>query len=338
MQDEQVSLVIPGRDCAGTIRPCLSAAVPLLDDPQSRLAEIVFVNDGSTDDTAAIVREFPVKVVTTAGAGRGVARNLGWRAATHPLIWFVDSDCVVEPDALRLLLPHLDDPQVGGVSGSYGNMNPDSLLACLVHEEIIERHRRMTTRVNFLATFNVLYRRTVLEEVGGFDERFLRGEDAELSFRVSRAGYELHFELESRVKHYHRTRWSRYLKAQQQEGYWRVWLHTAFPGHTRGDSYSSLLDHIQPPLAMLSLPALLLGLIPGWRWTALVPLALLALAQLPLTWRLLARLKQARYLAFAVMSFVRAYWRGFGMMQGLLGYLSGASRKTPAAGGTRGST
>ncbi|MCH8330221.1 MAG: hypothetical protein IH946_02395, partial [Bacteroidetes bacterium] len=42
--------------------------------------------------------------------------------AANPLIWFVDSDCVAEPDALKLLLPIMDDPKVGGVSGSYSNM------------------------------------------------------------------------------------------------------------------------------------------------------------------------------------------------------------------------
>lgn len=324
MSSERVSLVIPGRNCSGTIRQCLSAVLPIRDDPDSPLDEILFVDDGSTDDTAAIVRQFPVTLLPGTGTGRGAARNLGYRRAHNPLIWFVDSDCVAEPDALRRLLPHMDDPQVGGVSGSYGNMAPDSLLAGLIHEEIIERHRRMPTRVDFLATFNVLYRRDALEMVGGFDERYLRGQDAELSWRVLAAGYHLHFEFQSRVKHYHATRWRRYLKAQRQQGYWRAWLHTAYPQHNVGDSYSSFLDHIQPPLALLSLAALPLLLTP-WpavRRLVLVPLLLLLPAPLPLTVRLVRRLGQWRYLAYAPMSIVRAYFRGAGLAHGLLACLS----------------
>ena len=320
MTPASVSLVIPGRNCRKTIGPCLEAVVPLLSVPGSPLAEIIFVDDGSTDGTAEIVGQYPVRMVRGTGTGPGTARNLGWRGASGSLIWFIDSDCIAEPDALPRLLPHLDNPAVGGVSGSYGNMRPDSLLACLIHEEIVERHRRMGTRVNFLATFNVLYRRSVLEQLGGFDERYLKGQDAELSFRVQEAGYELHFELDSRVKHYHEARWLSYLRTQRHQGYWRVFLHLSHPGHTGGDSYSSLLDHVQPPLAMLSLAALPLLAVPNLRWLAIVPPVLLVLAPLPMTWRLLHRIRQPRYLAYLIMSPVRAFWRGAGLVQGLLSY------------------
>jgi cellulose synthase/poly-beta-1,6-N-acetylglucosamine synthase-like glycosyltransferase len=329
MSEARVSLVIPGRNCQQTIGTCLQAVVPLLDDPDSRLGEILFVDDRSTDSTPEIVAGFPVKVIAGTGSGPGAARNLGWRAASSPLVWFVDSDCVAEPDALRLLLPHMDDPRVAAVSGSYGNMNANSLLACLVHEEIVERHRRMPTEVDFLATFNVLYRRSALEEVDGFDERFLRAQDAELSFRVKQAGYRLRFELGSRVKHYHSTRWLRYLRAQRHQGYWRVWLHMSYPSHTLGDSYSSLVDHVQPPLAMLSLPALALFLIPPVWWLGLVPLGLLALAQIPVTTRLVRRRGDVSYMTFGFMSFIRAYWRGVGMTHGMLAYALQSRRNAP---------
>ncbi len=330
---DSVSLVIPGRNCQRTIRQCLAAAVAVREDPASRLDEILFVDDGSTDDTPKIVGEFPVTLVPGAGRGPGSARNLGWRTARNPLVWFVDSDCVAEPDALRKLLPHMNDPGVGAVSGSYGIMNPESLLARLIHEEIIERHLRMRTRVDFLATFNVLYRKAALEQVGGFDERYLKAQDAELSFRVQAAGYELHFELESRVKHYHEQHWLKYLRTQRHQGYWRVYLHMSYPRHSGGDSYSSLVDHMQPPLAMLSLPALPVALLP-WGWLAPAGvLALLGAAQVPMTCRLLRRCRRPSYALFAWMSLVRAYWRGVGMTQGLCAYLAGRQRISPVRPG-----
>ena len=315
-----VSLVIPGRNASQTVRQCLNAVILLLD--ADGLEEIVFVDDGSTDDTAEIVGEYPVRLIQGPGGGPGAARNLGWRAATGDLIWFIDSDCVAEPDALERLLPHLDDPKVGGVGGSYGNMRSDSLLACLIHEEIVERHRSMPTRVNFLATFNVLYRRSILENLDGFDERFLKGQDAELSWRVLAAGYELGFELNSRVKHFHAARWRSYLRTQRQQGYWRVSLHLTHRGHATGDSYSGVVDHAQPLLAMLLLAAVPATLIPQLRpyscgvCTGLI--LLLLVAQAPMTWRLVRRTGQVRYLAFAAMSFARAFWRGVGMTAGVL--------------------
>jgi glycosyltransferase involved in cell wall biosynthesis len=327
--EEKVSLVIPGRNAAQTVAACLDSVTPLLGD--GPLGEIIFVDDGSTDDTARIVSGYSVRLVPGPGAGPGAARNLGWRSATGELIWFIDSDCVAEPDALDLLLPHLRDPKVGGVSGSYGNMRPDSLLACLIHEEIIERHRRMPQRVNFLATFNVLYRRSVLEKIGGFNEQFLRGQDAELSWRVLAAGYELAFEIQSRVRHFHATRWGNYLRAQRLQGYWRVFLHLTHKGHAAGDSYSSLLDHIQPPLALTLLLLVLAACLPmtwpyGW-WLAGGLLVLLAAGQIPMTARLVRATGRWRYLAFAPMAMARAFYRGVGMTTGILAVLGGKGRR-----------
>jgi glycosyltransferase involved in cell wall biosynthesis len=308
---EDVSLIVPAKNCAATIGQCLEAVLPMLE--ATPLSEIIVVDDSSTDDTRRIVAGFPVTCLASDGKGAGAARNTGWRAARNPLIWFVDSDCVAEPDALTLLLPHLSDPRVGGVSGSYGIMTADSLLACLIHEEIIERHLAMGSRVNYVASFNLLYRRSVLEQVDGFDERFLKGQDGELGWRVLAQDWELAFELNSRVKHFHPVAWRKYLHTQRQQGYWRVWMYLAHRGRSRGDSYSSLLDHAQPPLAMAVLASIPLLYFANTRWVTGALIVMLAVMQLPMTWRLVRRKRQLRYLGFAVMSLVRVFWRGLGM-------------------------
>lgn len=334
MGQESVTLVIPGRNCAATINSCLGAVMPMLE--HGTLAEIVFVNDRSTDETAPMVANFKVTVLQGEGRGAAAARNLGWRAAISPLIWFIDSDCVARPDAIDQLLRHLDDSGVGGVGGSYANLKTDSLLACLIHEEIIERHRLMGTRVDFLAGFNVLYRRRLLEELNGFDEHFpaATAEDADLSFRAVRAGHKLHFEPRSIVGHYHETSWPRYLRTQRRHGYWRVRLHLAHRGEAAANAYSGILDHVQPPLAMLTLVLLpLLLIVPpaspfGWlRWAPILALGLLVLAQLPMTLRIVVRTRRPAFLLFVLMSCVRAFWRGFGMVHGLAASINGGRRQ-----------
>jgi glycosyltransferase involved in cell wall biosynthesis len=314
---EGVTLVIPGKNSAHTLPACLGAVVPLLG--KDGLQEIIFVDDGSTDDTPAVVAPYPVRYVKAGAGGPGHARNVGWRAARTPLVWFIDSDCVAEPDALRLLLDLMKDPGVAGAGGSYGNLRPESLLACLIHEEMVERHLRMSADVDYLASYNVVYRREVLEQVGGFDEGNYNGpgapgaEDIELAFRLHDGGHRLRFDRTSLVGHFHPTRLWRYLRSQRYHGYFRVWLYRHHFSRAGGDAYSGVIDHAQPPLALLTLVTLPLLF---WWPLALVPAVtalLLLLAQLPMTVRLVRRTRSARYAWFAGLSFVRAFSRAIGM-------------------------
>lgn len=310
----EVTLVIPGKDCAATLDACLRSVMPL--KHSGAVAEVIFVNDGSSDGSGEIAAQLGATVLDGPGLGAGRARNIGWRAATTSLIWFIDSDCVADPGALDLLLPHLDEPEVGGVGGSYANMLPDSLLASLIHAEIVQRHREMNAEVNFLATFNVLYRRSVLAQIGGFDERFIKAQDAELAYRARRAGHRLRFEPRSLVAHFHADTLKRYLKVQRQQGYWRAWLYAVHPQRIGGDSYSNWADHIQPPLA-LAMVALSPTLLMGPLAAVELPLAFaLLVAQWPMTARLVKRNRSLRYAAFAPMSFCRAFSRGIGFAHG----------------------
>lgn len=323
--EEKVTLVIPGRNAARTLDACLKAVAPLVG--QTPLGEILYVDDGSRDDSPHIAERCGVRVISSPGRGPGAARNAGWRAATAPLIWFIDADCVAEPDALPLLLLHLADPRVGGVGGSYGNMETGSLLACLIHEEIVERHRRMAARVTFLGSFNVLYRREVLAQVSGFDERFLKAQDAELSWRVLEAGYELAFEPRSRVGHFHPIHWGTYLRTQREQGFWRVRLYHRYRARVRGDSYSGIIDHLQPPLSVICLASMPLFPVSGWRWVPLSLMGLLLFFQMPMTLRLLWRTRRVQYALYALMGTIRAVWRGAGMMRGLFALMAPGVRE-----------
>ncbi|MCE2881070.1 MAG: glycosyltransferase, partial [Planctomycetaceae bacterium] len=240
MDRRDVTLVIPARDAMRTIGACLDAALAVERRAGSRLARIVLVDDGSRDGTRAEAERRGIEVLASGGRGAGAARNIGWRAATTPLVWFVDSDCVAAPDALDALLPALEraggGAAFGGAGGSYDIAPDATLLERLIHEEIKVRHARMGDEVDFLATFNVVYRRATLERLQGFDERYLKGQDAELAFRVLESGERLGFAAHSLVRHHHADRLSRYLRVQRQQGYWRVALHLEHRGHGRGDS------------------------------------------------------------------------------------------------------
>jgi hypothetical protein len=107
-----------------------------------------------------------------------------------------------------------------------------------------------------------------------------------------------------------------------------VRLYYRHPGRARRNSYSSWIDHLQPPLAattVLALPSLLFA---ETRWIAPVLIGSLAALQVPMALRLMARTRQWRYAMFVPMGMARAAARGLGMISGVAGLLR--SRPEPA--------
>jgi glycosyltransferase involved in cell wall biosynthesis len=181
-----ISIVIP------TVgRPSLAVLLKRLFASTKEDVEILVVDD-RTDRSDPLELPYAVgaypKILAGGGRGPAAARNTGWQAARFPWVVFLDDDVVPDPDWFTRLRADLDVP--GSVGGSQG---------CL--RVPLPRRRRPTDWERTTAglaearwiTADMAYRRAVLAAVGGFDERFPRAyrEDAELAYRVRRAGWEL---------------------------------------------------------------------------------------------------------------------------------------------------
>jgi cellulose synthase/poly-beta-1,6-N-acetylglucosamine synthase-like glycosyltransferase len=144
------------------------------------------------DDRRAPASPLPVpagvRVVPGPARGPAAARNAGWRAARHDWIAFLDDDVLPDPDWTARLVEDLDVPaHVGGVQGV--------LRVPLPAGRAPTDWERVTAGLTSGAwiTADMAYRRAALTRAGGFDERLPRAfrEDAEVAFRVRRAGWSL---------------------------------------------------------------------------------------------------------------------------------------------------
>ncbi|WP_280463076.1 HAD-IIIA family hydrolase [Nocardia carnea] len=178
------SIVIPtmGRDSLRLLLEALAAAT----GPAPR--EIIVVDDRRDNTEIPLPPGLPAtQVIRSGGRGPAAARNAGWRHAAGTWIAFLDDDVLVAPDwPARLAgdLLGLDDT-TGASTASI--------------EVPLPRDRRPTDDERGTAglatarwiTADMAYRRSVLDVVGGFDERFPRAyrEDADLALRVCLAGY-----------------------------------------------------------------------------------------------------------------------------------------------------
>jgi glycosyltransferase involved in cell wall biosynthesis len=94
------TIVVPAYNAARTIKACVEACL----NQDYAAVEVVVADDGSTDDTARIVRSYPVHYLWQENAGPASARNRGWRAATGEIVCFADSDCVPASDWVSRLV------------------------------------------------------------------------------------------------------------------------------------------------------------------------------------------------------------------------------------------
>lgn len=200
MAEIAVSVIIPVKDGEATLAACLDG---LLAQRGSLEFEVVVVDNGSRDRTAAIARAHPVgaSVLAESRPGSYAARNAGVAAASAPVLAFTDADCIPDPGWLAAGLAALaaGADLVGGRVTAVTGERPNRW------EEYDGRRyldqRRFVERMSFAATANLFARRAVFEDVGGFDASLLSGGDLEFGQRAVAAGHQLTYSHEASVTH-----------------------------------------------------------------------------------------------------------------------------------------
>jgi GT2 family glycosyltransferase len=195
------SVIVPAYNAEATIQACVESLLELR-YPRDRL-ELQIVDNCSRDGTVDALRGFGgrIAVLSERRRGAGAARNAGLATARGEVVAFTDADCVVDPDWLRQIVAPLDDRGVGVAGGTIRARGPANEVER--YGEEIHDHRRAIEdlRPPYAVTMNWASRRELLRELGGFDERFRRGQDVELAYRAIEAGYELAFVADAVVYH-----------------------------------------------------------------------------------------------------------------------------------------
>lgn len=275
---EFVSVVIPAYNAAATIGACVRAVCA---QAYEGAFELIVVDDGSTDGTAAVARAAGATVITTPRGRPAAARNAGLRAARGAIVCFTDADCTPRPGWLRELAAPFADPAVVACKGSYATRQT-ALVARFVQLEYEDKYdllRRQQT-IDFIDTYSAAYRRAVLLGHGGFDERFDYLEDQELSFRLAARGCHMLFREAAVVEHFHSATLRAYLRKKAIIGYWKAQVVRRYPDRAVRDSHTPQVMKVQMGLAALIVVALAasgVGLALGWGWQALGPFAALLL-------------------------------------------------------------
>lgn len=193
-----ISLIICSRNRSSSLRRCLEY-VEHLESPGEW--ELVVVNNGSTDDTAELLKafresaSFRVVVVEEPREGLGRARNAGIAAATGEILAFTDDDCYVSPDFLKQMLEVFKDNRIEYMGGRvllYDNTDVAQTIRTEIRIRVVEP--RSFIRAGELQGANMAVRKSLVDKIGTFDpefgagSRFSSGEDADFQARASASG------------------------------------------------------------------------------------------------------------------------------------------------------
>jgi GT2 family glycosyltransferase len=203
-QHPAVSVVIPVYNGASTIAQTIECILKQCYRP----AEILVVNDGSTDQTADVLSTFGSQIISInkPNGGPASARNCGVKRATGELIAFTDSDCVPDPNWLGRLVAAFTADTIAGVGGRIESAGNTMLGEYVDFAGFLNPQSDEQGEIPYLITANACFVRDVLLRAGGFSERFRKpgGEEPELCWRIRQLGYNFKFAVDALVLHHHR--------------------------------------------------------------------------------------------------------------------------------------
>jgi GT2 family glycosyltransferase len=259
-----VSIIMVAHNDAAALVDSLNS-LSRLDYPSDR-HEILLIDNGSSDGSAAIIQRFPVRYHHEHRRGVGYGRNLGIEHSRGEILAFTDPDCVVSTGWLKEVVSAFADPEVGIVAGGIVPYPPRTLPELHAARRRSHSQERPLSHPDrpFGMNPNLAFRRAVFSEVGLYDTAFPGGgwEDADLCWRVSRqTQWILRSAPRAVVFHRYRDRWSDFFAQQYRYGLGLGVLHRKYENelHWGWEGRIRSVDRLARSLGELSKSAVLLS-------------------------------------------------------------------------------
>lgn len=292
-----VSVIIPAYNEEKRISRAIEA---LLEQsyPKDKM-EIIVVNDGSTDKTCDVVSQYPVKLLKhDKNRGDSAARNTGVKYAKGVIITTTDADDKVDKNWLINIAKHYEEANVGSVVGcshiTFDDKNWQhriirELIICVRGTDFIENIYDTKGKVSSNKSIgsNQSFKKSVFDEIGGFDMGLTAGMEQDITWRIEKAGYKVVFEPSAKVYISPRDNFKKCIKQQYSHARGGAIMYFKHPDKV---TLRYLFSALYLPIIIIMLISLLLANIGLFIYLAMI------VSVLPMGYYFIRTLKGRQYL------------------------------------------
>ena len=219
-----VDVVLAVRNEARRIGACIESLIA--QDYPAQLVRIFVADNGSTDDTVEIASRYSVTVLRESKAGSAAARNLAMQNSNADLVAFFDGHCIANKCWISSMSARFEDLRVGGAQARIENAATDPRVIAYLQSSGMDDYDHVLEDTVYgahnvypwILSGNCMYRRDVVQALGGFDERLPACEDVDLAWKVVLSGYMLVNCPDASVVHWNDDDWQHFVKKSWRQG------------------------------------------------------------------------------------------------------------------------
>lgn len=219
MNTIRVSVVIPTYNDSPIA--CLKALAA--QSVSHELYEVLVVDNASDKrDIKKIVDKFKfARYILEPRKGVYFARNSGWKAARGGVIAFTDADCIPDKNWISQIINSFNNPKIVALGGSIVKTTPHSWIErnqqSLANGQFTLRYKSYS-KTPYIIAANMIFRKSLIKKLGGFNELFTSGGDVDFSWKVINSGNKIHLNNKAIIYHYPRPTISDYFKQYYRYG------------------------------------------------------------------------------------------------------------------------
>jgi GT2 family glycosyltransferase len=227
-------------------RPAVSVVVPFHGDPESARALLetlaslevgpgdeIVVADNTPDEVLASLAPARVRVTPAhREQSPACARNTASAMASGEWLLYFDADCRPRPDLIARYFDPAPDPECGALAGEVETATPRTVVGRYadIRGALHQRGHLDDPYMPKAVTANLLVRRSVWEDLGGFAEGARTAEDTDFCFRMQQIGWRIGYRAAATVRHEHREALRPLLRQRLAYGAGAAWLQRRHPG------------------------------------------------------------------------------------------------------------